>query len=112
MAIILDSTDLKLGRHAYSQMKDFGVDPKTKKVKLLNIPRNIAQSPEENFLVLMRTDQKFAEEVLAKILDLEENKKVAKVFLEKENEGNEVFETRAKRLTRERSEKLAEEIKK
>ncbi len=111
MVTVIDSTDLKLGKHAYSQMKDFGVDPEVKKTEALNIPRSIAQSRKENFLVLMRTDQKFTEEVVAKIMDLEEKKKVAKVFVERNDEGREVFEKRAERLAREKAEKLAEKVR-
>lgn len=110
MVSVLDATDLDLGKHAYSQMKDFGVDPETENVNALNIPRLISQKEENYFLIIMNTQEKFSNQIVSKILDLEEEKYVEKVFIEKENEGQEVFQRRAKRLTREKSEKLAEKV--
>lgn len=110
MVVVIDSTDLDLGKQAYSQMKDFGVDSEVVQTGALNIPRTVSEREDRHFLVAMNTGEEFAEQVVAKILDLEEENHVVKVFIEKENEGQEVFERRAKQLTREKAEDLAEKV--
>jgi hypothetical protein len=108
MVVVIDSTDLDLGKHAYSQMKDFGVDPEVIQTEALDVPRIISRT-EEEVLLIMRTDTEFSEQIVGKVLDLEEKKYVEKVFLEKSG-GREVFQREARRETREKAEKLAEEV--
>lgn len=111
MVVVIDSTDLDLGKQAYSQMKDFGVDPEVVQTEALNIPRTISEKEGRYFLVALDTSEEFAEQIVAKILDLEEDNHVVKVFIKKENESREVFERKAKSLTREKAEDLAEKVK-
>jgi uncharacterized UPF0160 family protein len=111
MVVVIDSTDLDLGKQAYSQMKDFGVDPEVVQTEALNIPRTISEKEGRYFLVALDTSEEFAEQIVAKVLDLEEDNHVVKVFIKKENESREVFERKAKSLTREKAEDLAEKVK-
>jgi tryptophanyl-tRNA synthetase len=107
MVLVIDSTDLDLGKHAYSQMKDFGVDAEVVEIDGLDAPRRMSRS-DEKVLFIFDTGQNFAEQVVGKVLDLEEEIHVEKVFVEQEDESQEVFERRAKNRTREKAEKLAE----
>ena len=111
MVVVIDCTDLDLGKQAYSQMKDFGVDPEVVYTDSLDVPRTISSRESQDFLLAFNTDHRFAEQIVGKILDLEEDNHVTKVFVRKNSESQEVFEKRAKRLTREKAEKLAEEVK-
>ena len=108
MVLIIDSTDMDLGKHAYSQMRDFGTDAKVEKIEPLDTPRKIAKT-EEKVLLILDTEVKFAEQIVGKVLDLEEEKHVEKVFLEKDNESRESLMRKAKSKTREKAEKIAEE---
>jgi hypothetical protein len=111
MVVVIDCTDLDLGKQAYSQMKDFGVDPEVVHTDPLNAPRTISDRESKNFLLAFNTNHRFAEQIVGKVLDLEEDNHVIKVFIEKSKESQEVFEKRAKRSVREKAEKLAEEVK-
>jgi hypothetical protein len=108
MIVVIDATELDLGKHAYSQMKDFGVDAEVLNVEALDVPREISRRDEE-ILLILDTDVKFAEQIVGKVLDLEEDRYIEKVFIEKSG-GREVFERESRRKTREKAEKLAEKI--
>lgn len=108
MVVVIDATELDLGKHAYSQMKDFGVDAEVLNVEALDVPREISRRDEE-ILLILDTDVKFAEQIVGKVLDLEEDRYIEKVFIEKSG-GREVFERVSRRKTREKAEKLAEKI--
>lgn len=108
MVAVIDSTGMDLGKHAYSQMKDFGVNPEVIKTEALNAPREVSRGDHQHFLLILDSSERFVEQVIGKILDLEEEVNVDKVILEKKNEGQEVFEKRAQRKTMEKAEKLAE----
>lgn len=110
MVVVIDSTDLDLGKHAYSQMKDFGVDPEVVYEDALNIPRVISSREDRYFLVAFDTGHRFSTQIVGKILDLEESKHVAKVFVEKDGESQELFEKKSRRSIREKSEELAEKV--
>lgn len=109
MVTVIDATELDLGKHAYSQMKDFGVDAEVLKVDSLDVPREIA-GLEEEILLILDTEERFAEQIVGKVLDLEEDRYIEKVFIEKKDRGREVFHRESKRKTREKAEKLAEKI--
>ncbi|MFB6159159.1 MAG: hypothetical protein ABEJ95_05915 [Candidatus Nanohalobium sp.] len=110
MVVVLDSTGMELGKHAYAQMMDFGVDPELREEDVVDVPRVISQSDERYFLFVVLAEERFVEQVMGKVLDLEEDVHVEKVVLKRKEEGREVFERRAARKVREKSEVLAEEV--
>jgi hypothetical protein len=112
VAAVIDTTELDLGKHAYSQMKDFGVDPEVINTAPLNAPRKIAQTSHENFILIINSKTNYTEQIIQKTLDLEKQNTVEKIIIEKQNESRESMKRRAKRKTRETAEKLAEQIQK
>jgi hypothetical protein len=111
MVIVIDTTELELGSRAYAQMKDFGIDPDVIETEPLDAPGKIARNEESTFLLIIKEETRFSKEIIAKILDLEEQNKINKVVINKKNESRESFKNRAKTKTREEAEKLAEEIR-
>jgi hypothetical protein len=111
-ALILDTTGEDFGKHAYSQMAEFNVEVETREVKLVDVPGVISRSDAESYLVICDVEERFIEEVIDKVLELEMRKGVIeKLFLDSEGESQEVFRRRARREAGEAAERLAEKIR-
>ena len=110
--LILDSTGEDFGKHAYSQLAEFEVEAETRKLNLIDIPGEMSRSDAESFIVIADSSEKFMEQVMDKILELEMDKGVVeKVLLDSSGESQEVFRRRAKRESGEAAERLAEKIR-
>lgn len=113
---VVELDDLDLGRHASSQLRDYFEDIEKRKVReATEIPFVLDQMLEDSqgaVLLVDTTDQKYIEQVVDKVLqiEMETGKPVQQLLLEKENESQEVFEDRAQSDTREQAEILADKV--
>ncbi|MFB6115380.1 MAG: hypothetical protein ABEK04_03730 [Candidatus Nanohalobium sp.] len=114
---VLEVGDLELGKHATAQLREYFEDIDKQEVKrATEIPYKLNEvlADAKGVIVLIdATDEKYMDQVVDKILDVEmkRDKPVQKLFVEKADESQETFQRRAQEAARENSEKLADKIK-
>jgi len=113
---VIELGDTGLGRHATAQLREYFQDIEREEVEdLLEIPLKLEELLERNsgcLLLIDSTEQRFTEEVISKVLDIEmdKGKPVQKMIVEKQKESREAFEDRTQEAARENAEKLAAKI--
>jgi len=113
---VLELDDLELGKHATSQLRDYFEDIEKRKVrKATEIPFVLDQMLEDAqgaVLLVDTTEQKYMEQVIDKVLEIEmeKGKPVQQLLLEKEDESREAFQERSRSETREQAEILADKV--
>jgi 6,7-dimethyl-8-ribityllumazine synthase len=114
---VLEVSDLELGKHARAQLKDYFEEIEVEEVsKVTEVPWTLEKLLERNkgaILLIDGTEQEYMHQAVGKVLDVEmdADKPVQKLILEKENESQELFKDRAQEAARENAEKLADKIK-
>ena len=113
---VLEVSDLDLGKHAMAQLKDYFDEIEIEEVsKVTEIPWTLEKLLERNrgvILLVDGTEQQYMHQAVGKVLDveMEADKPVQKLIVEKENESMEAFTDRAQEAARENAEKLAGKI--
>lgn len=114
---VLEVSDLELGKQAMAQLRDYFDDIEVEEVsKVTEVPWTLEKLLERNqgaILLVDGTDQEYMHQAVGKVLDveMEADKPVQKLIVEKENESQEKFRDRAREAARENAEKLADKIK-
>lgn len=111
MIEVLDASGMELGKYSYSQLQEFGLNSHSKEVEMLDVPRKIVESDANTFLVILMQKEDFIDQVVEKILDLEEDVRIKKVILDKSGESREIFKKRSEQRAREAAEQLVEELR-
>ena len=114
--VVIELGSIGLGKHATAQLREYFQEIKKEEVEdVLEIPLTLQRSLEDCsgcMLLVDSTEQKFTEEVVSKVLDIETDKRkpVQKLIVEKHNESRQAFRERAQEQARENAEKLAGKI--
>lgn len=114
---VIELGDREMARHATAQLREsFGEIEREKVEEILEIPLKLEKLLDRNsgcLLLIDSTDQRFVNEVISKVLDLEieKKKKVQKLIVEKQKESEQAFKKRIQEAARENAEKLAEKIR-
>lgn len=114
---VLEIGSLDLTKHATAQLREhFREIDKDEVEDVMEVPYRVNKMLETSsgaILLIDSTDQKFTEQVVEKILDIEieKDKPIQKLVLENQNESQEAYRKRAQEATRENAEKIADKIK-
>lgn len=115
---VLEIGDLELTKHATAQLREHFQDIEKDEVEsVTEVPYRVNRMLENSsgaILLIDSTDQRFTDQMVKKLLDIEieKDRPVQKLVLENQNESRETYKRRAQEATRENAEKLADKIKK
>lgn len=110
--LVIDSVNGKFGQHAYSQLKELGLEAEKREADFLDIPGILSRSEADSFMVISDKAEDYSNPVIEKILHVELDKgMIEKVFLDSSGKSQEIFVRHGRRKAGQAAENLAERLK-
>lgn len=113
---VIELGDIELAKHATAQLREYFQQIKSEEVEdVLEVPLTLQKVLDDCsgcILLIDSTDQRFTEEVVSKVLDIETDRRkpIQKLIVEKDKESRQAFRKRSQEAARENAEKLAGKI--
>lgn len=112
--VVVNSAGGNIGDHAYSQLKDFGLETEVVKPDLVDVPGTVSRRKADAYLVICDSSKDFIETVVDKIVEQEVKRDIVmeKVLISSEGKSQEIFERSMRRKAGQAAEKLGEKLEK
>jgi len=110
--LVIDSVNGELGRHAYSQLKELGLEAEKREADFMDVPGILSRSQADSYMVISDKAEDYSDPVIEKILQVEiEKGMIEKVFLDSTGKSQEIFERQGRRKAGKAAENLADRLK-